>query len=302
MVNLDFLGYPNYYVTESGDVYSNHKKDFLIPQRNSQDYFHVSLSNEGKSKTFTVHRLVGLCYNGDSFKEGYHCHHKDGNIHNNHYTNLSWLSPADHIKEGWRLGQYTCKYTRDVCNRINTKLKEGFSDEMVADHLDIPIYIVAEFRTGKADTYSTGKVEDRYLRKDRSKISEDVALEIVDLLNKGWEDYKIASALDIPRKSVNRLRRGETFSHLQKLITKTPASSEKSNRRLGYEDIKNILLMKMEGKGPTEISKELSLGIGSVTNVLLKRCYVSIINTIADELACKASASLKEIEESKIEC
>lgn len=61
----------------------------------SKYYFEYTTRSRDRKNAKQLHRAVWAYYNGD-IPEGYHIHHKDGNIDNNDITNLECLSPAEH--------------------------------------------------------------------------------------------------------------------------------------------------------------------------------------------------------------
>ncbi len=88
--------YKDYYVTIEGDVFSTKYKTPRKVKCNwigSPDSYHtVRLSNgKGENRTFYVHRLVALAFlpNPSQCKK---LQHIDGNLHNNHLTNLKWIA------------------------------------------------------------------------------------------------------------------------------------------------------------------------------------------------------------------
>lgn len=105
--SLDFLGYPNYSVTDDGRIFSLNynstgKKKELKQKENTQGYKHVRLSKNGKSKTIPVHRIVALSYlpNPDNLQA---VNHKDENKTNNMVGNLEWCSIKYNNTYGTRL-------------------------------------------------------------------------------------------------------------------------------------------------------------------------------------------------------
>lgn len=82
--------YPNYQVSNFGRI-KNIKFNKLLNPCSDGYYMNVVLSNEGKQKTFRVHKLVAyyFCENINN----YICvDHKDLNKLNNHADNLRWVS------------------------------------------------------------------------------------------------------------------------------------------------------------------------------------------------------------------
>ena len=105
--SLDFLGYPNYTITDDGKVFSlnYHKEGYkkeLKPLIENCGYFIVGLYNKvSKYKRFMVHRLVALTFilNTYNLQE---LNHKDECKTNNNVSNLEWCSKSYNINYGTR--------------------------------------------------------------------------------------------------------------------------------------------------------------------------------------------------------
>lgn len=87
--------YKDYYVTIEGDVFStkyNSPRKVKCNWVKSPDSYHtVRLSNgKGENRTFYVHRLVALSFLPNP-SQCNKIHHIDGNLQNNHLTNLKWI-------------------------------------------------------------------------------------------------------------------------------------------------------------------------------------------------------------------
>ena len=92
-------GFPGYFVTPDGRVYSNRKYNGnlkgelreLSAREGTYGYKEVNLYKDGKGKTHKVHRLVAEAY----IKQPPNCNsvnHIDENKLNNHVDNLEWLN------------------------------------------------------------------------------------------------------------------------------------------------------------------------------------------------------------------
>lgn len=91
-----------YLVTQDGKVWSNRSQRFIGSDvKNS--YTIVDLRKNNKQNIKTVHRLVAEAFipNPKNLRE---VNHKDGNKHNNHISNLEWVSSAQNTKHGWDNG------------------------------------------------------------------------------------------------------------------------------------------------------------------------------------------------------
>ena len=104
--SLDFLGFPNYSVTDDGRVFSlnyNHtgKKKEVKPGI-CRGYYRIGLWIGGEPKNFFVHRLVALAFipNPDNLPI---INHKDENPSNNNVENLEWCSIKYNNTYGTRL-------------------------------------------------------------------------------------------------------------------------------------------------------------------------------------------------------
>lgn len=93
-------GFPNYEISSFGNV-RNSKGLILKPKKNKGGYLEVCLCENGKRKSFLVHRLVAIHFidNSNNYNE---VNHKDENKTNNHVSNLEWCSPKYNSNYGTR--------------------------------------------------------------------------------------------------------------------------------------------------------------------------------------------------------
>lgn len=71
-----FRNYSNYEVFEDGRIYSYKTNRFLKPGTRKDGYKQVVLfDNEGKPKTYLLHRVVWEAVNGSPIPEGYEINH-----------------------------------------------------------------------------------------------------------------------------------------------------------------------------------------------------------------------------------
>jgi hypothetical protein len=97
-------GFSKYLVSETGLVKNIQKNkimgNFEI-KTSKGTYIRVgALSDDYKTRSVGAHQLVCLAFHGLPPQDGkkYEVNHKDGNKHNNHYTNLEWVTRTDNLK------------------------------------------------------------------------------------------------------------------------------------------------------------------------------------------------------------
>ena len=93
----EIKGYENYLIYEDGKVYSKKRKKFLSPCPDKDGYLQVNLWKNGKSKSYRIHRLIGLHFipNPNNFP----CiDHIDMSKTNNNLNNLRWCSYSTNNK------------------------------------------------------------------------------------------------------------------------------------------------------------------------------------------------------------
>lgn len=86
--------YPDYQISNLGNVRSNKTKKTLKPHVTKQGYCIVNLYNNGIDKHFKVHRLVALHFIENKLNKKT-INHKDGNKLNNNIDNLEWHSHSE---------------------------------------------------------------------------------------------------------------------------------------------------------------------------------------------------------------
>lgn len=111
---IDIEGYEGLYaVTSCGKVWSYRTKKFLKPDANERGYQRVSLSKEGKTKRFLIHRLVAEAYipNPNNYDT---VDHIDGCSAHNYIKNLQWMTLKHNVIKGNRGLKNAAKKVRCV--------------------------------------------------------------------------------------------------------------------------------------------------------------------------------------------
>lgn len=107
--------YPDYLISDSGEVFSKHTNKTLYIEKNTAGYYRVKIGNP--QKKFFIHYLVAKTYCSGYF-EGAVVNHKDFNKCNNHYTNLEWVTRSYNAKHAYKGGRQTGAFKELVSNYL----------------------------------------------------------------------------------------------------------------------------------------------------------------------------------------
>lgn len=145
-------GFPNYFVTKDGRVWSKpkrcHNGKWLNLQRDKDGYNYVKLTKNKKKYHKLVHSLVLETYTC-SRPQGMVARHKDGNPANNWYWNLEWGTPSENTQDSMRHGTARClkqygednstsKLTKDQVQLIFNAYHDGaYTQQELANHFNV---------------------------------------------------------------------------------------------------------------------------------------------------------------------
>ena len=96
--------FEKYEINVYGEVRNRTTKHILKPQKHSQGYLILRLSDSHNyTETVYIHRLMGITFmdNPNNYSD---INHIDGNKENNKLNNLEWCSRQENIKHAWRTG------------------------------------------------------------------------------------------------------------------------------------------------------------------------------------------------------
>ena len=88
--------YPTYKVSNYGRIMNINTGRILKPKLNSTGILIIGLSKDYKSKSFTVHKLVGDAFlTKPDHDKHYVIKHIDGNLENNNLSNLMYITASE---------------------------------------------------------------------------------------------------------------------------------------------------------------------------------------------------------------
>lgn len=108
MKKITISKYPlsvDYYLTESGDVYSGKYNRKLSTQLDKDGYVKVCLTSPGKTRhRYSVHRLMMENFYPREDMKDLQVNHIDGNKQNNCISNLEWCTCKENIHHAMKNG------------------------------------------------------------------------------------------------------------------------------------------------------------------------------------------------------
>ena len=103
MEEITFIGEGRYSADRDGHIYDSQRKMFVAECPIKTGYLIVHLRDKGKSRVFTVHRIIGRVFCA-GFKEGLDINHINGNKKDNRSDNLEWVTRSENILHAYRTG------------------------------------------------------------------------------------------------------------------------------------------------------------------------------------------------------
>lgn len=152
--HIDFFE-GEFYVSNLGRVMNRKTGNILKGDISGSGYQRVQLYYKGNTKKFLRHRLVALyfIYNDDPINKTI-VNHIDGNKHNNHYTNLEWVTPSENTLHALRLGLLKPNVKPFMVVKNNSPIGRVYNNQYnLSDELNISRSNISSWLSNKSDTY-----------------------------------------------------------------------------------------------------------------------------------------------------
>lgn len=145
--HLECLGYPEYFILCTGQVFSAKRMEYLIGSLSQDGYSRVLLSGLNRFSTEIVHRLVAKMFipNPDNKPE---VNHINGDKSNNDYRNLEWAWSYENMEHALKTGLRKSALSDEQIRRICQMLESGYSVSSIMSELDIPKHLVLGIKSG----------------------------------------------------------------------------------------------------------------------------------------------------------
>lgn len=141
--DTEFLPVPGYgdtYLVSKGGIVVNTKTVKAIGSKR-RGYNVVGLINENGMRTFAVHRLVAQLFVENPENKPF-VNHIDGNINNNDYTNLEWVTHKENMEHAKQNGLcYKNVYSKPD---PNNSFEKGYNQIMMKDSKEFQIRLMKE--------------------------------------------------------------------------------------------------------------------------------------------------------------
>ena len=155
-----FRNYSKYEVFADGRIWSYSRNKFLKPATTKNGYKRVSLSDDdGKMKSYYVHRIVYEAVTGSPIPEGYEINHRSEVKTSNMITNLELISHKENINFGTRNSRASKANTNNpklsklVCAFKDGELVMSFPSIMEARRQGFDSSAVSKCCRGKLKTH-----------------------------------------------------------------------------------------------------------------------------------------------------
>lgn len=165
----DIPGYEGHYqVSSAGKIFS-YKTNRIISQNHFREGYKMTiLSKDGKSKQFSVHRLVAEVFVPNPENKPI-VNHKDGVKDNNYWLNLEYVTSSENTYHALRTGLkrilkgeeiYNCKIKDHEVFEIFSLRKQGLTLKQIGDIFNVKISTIYNILKGNSRKHLKDKIHE----------------------------------------------------------------------------------------------------------------------------------------------
>lgn len=221
MKNMEELGFEDYCVTDDGAIYSLKSKKFLNLQYNDNGYVVVTLRKDGKTKTLRIHRLVALMYLRDSYFDGAHVNHIDGDKTNNNVQNLEWVTRQENMRHAYDNDLVLSKpkiLSDDDLHLICQSLEQGSRVVDVAKMFSVDRETIDRIYRGTLFKHISYEYDFSKVPK-QGRISVEKVIDVCRLLSEGKPLKDISEDVNVHISTVKAIKQRRVHTHISNSFT-----------------------------------------------------------------------------------
>ena len=216
----NIYGLKGYAITDKGELWSEKSNRFLKKCTTNSGYYFVTLTKDGWSKPYLIHRLVASAYLGVDLDEV--VNHKDGNKLNNSVSNLEWCTYKENTKHAYDTGLRNREVVNsyrsidnDTCHKICAMLEEGARNKDICSALNLKPTAVSNIKAGK--DYRDISCEYNFRKIPSSnRIAESKVIAICNSLCEGLSISKIIKKYNTCYTTVRSIKDRKAYTYLTK--------------------------------------------------------------------------------------
>lgn len=266
--NLRFLGYPDYTITKSGMIWSHISCRWMGARVSRRGYVYVLLTNSGKTKHCTVHRLVAKAFIPNLYNKP-QVNHINGDKTCNEDWNLEWMTNLENFKHAQATGLTDPNKTfssDDKIHEVCRLISKGAKNREIAKITKVSAQVIGKIREGKNHVAISRHYhfpKPKTIRKQYTK--EEILAAIQHMVEGKLNDHEITAATGVRVDTVRQIRKGKKYTHLTKDLDIQPSPGQHGT--LPIATIRTICKRLQDGTPVRVLARELSIARSTIQNI-----------------------------------
>ena len=209
-----------YYINAYGDIYNTNINNLMKFKIDRDGYYNIQLCNKNhKPIYFRVHKLVNYIFNGKPPKNIVFpvTDHIDGNIHNNHYTNLRWLSRNDNNRHEYRHTGLLTRINQTDIIEIYNNFANGMKIKDIASKFNVSRNTISRilYKQSRIKTINNLNITSFQPKLGHKPLMIETILDICfDFLCLGKTSKQISNEKHVPITTIKGIKNGHSHKNL----------------------------------------------------------------------------------------